>query len=91
MNYAIVLQREDENVLMFRNTQLVEGIYDVDIGTGAVTNFDLSFYYDAMNIRVVGRVPRTGLACLFPYQLQIYLNLNLLGNRLKAKYDGSIK
>lgn len=75
----------------FRNTQLVEGIYDVDIGTGAVTNFDLSFYYDAMNIRVVGRVPRTGLACLFPYQLQIYLNLNLLGNRLKAKYDVSIK
>ena len=75
----------------FRNTQLVEGTYDVDVGTGAVTNFDLSFYYDAMNIRVVGKVPRTGIACLFPELLQIYVNLNILGNRLKAKYDVSIK
>lgn len=75
----------------FRNTQLLEGAYDVDVGTGAITNFDLSFYYDAMNIRVVGSVPRTGVACLFPKQLHIYMNLNLLGNRLKAKYDVSIK
>lgn len=74
----------------FLNTQLVSGTYDIDVVTGAVINFDLSFFYDAISIRAVGKVPRQGLASLFPQHVAIFINLNFLGNRLKAKYDVDI-
>lgn len=70
----------------FSNTQLVSGTIDVCTETGAVSSFNLSFYYALTHISVEGIMGKEGRARLMPTELKINARFRLLRNKVAATY-----
>lgn len=71
----------------FNNEELAYGYADVDVKTGAVTNFLLHFNYQLQKITVNARMGKQGYDQLVPLRLRIVSDFKLLGNRVFETTD----
>lgn len=66
----------------FSNDQLVEGHFDLEVRTGAIRNFTLSFRDQLSQVTVNATMGRESYATLVPVHMRIVCDLRLLGNRV---------
>lgn len=71
----------------FNNEELAYGYADVDVKTGAVTNFLLHFNYQLQNITINARMGKQGYDQLVPQRMRIVSDFKLLGNRVFETTD----
>lgn len=71
----------------FDNDQLVRGHVDVDIRTGAVRTFRLSFRHNLQHITVSGETGGEGLRALLPERMHTEADFRLFGNRVYEVAD----
>ena len=71
----------------FNNEELAYGYADVDVNTGAITNFLLHFNYQLQKITVNARMGKQGYDQLVPQRLRIVSDFKLLGNRVFETTD----
>lgn len=72
----------------FSNDELiVRADFDVDVESGAVRQFFISFHYDFQNFTVSGKVGLDGYETLVPAKMHIFSTFRLLGNRVEEIYD----
>lgn len=71
----------------FSNTQMVCGTFTVDVASGAVRTFDISFYYALTHMQIKGLMGHDGNARFVPKELTIDAAFKLVGNKVKAHYQ----
>lgn len=80
-----------EVIPRFHNTQLVQGYIEVQKKTGGVRRFDFTSYYDFIRLHVAGQLGMQGEASLVPEELHFTTRLNLVGNKIRSRFDAQIK
>ncbi|MDO4930481.1 MAG: DUF5686 family protein [Bacteroidales bacterium] len=71
------------------NMQLVRGSIDVDLSSGRVERFDLTFLYGWARLHVSAEMGREGQASLLPNRILLASQLKFLGNRIDETFEAS--